>query len=340
MTREELKKIEDEIGYSFDNIYLLQQAFTRRSFSHENGNECNEILEFIGDKSLDLAIIRILIKIYSNVSEFKYFPGELITKLNEGEFTEIKRKLVEKKMLAERIDQLQLNKYLMMGNSDIMNNVQDEMSVKEDLFEAILGAVTLDCNYNMDIIEKVVEIMLDPVYYLENGFSEDAENYIGGLQEWYQKKYNKLPVYSISAVYNGFQVALFVPDISVTPFIGNGKTKMTAKIAAAKKAKQVIDNMELRDSILDELGEFVLDRAINQLQELYQKGFIPEPVYHFWSEPNYEEGGTLWKCLCKVSDCNATYTSGSSKKDVKKAAALDMLNHIFFSGNYIEKETR
>ncbi|MCR5735479.1 MAG: hypothetical protein K6G22_12810 [Lachnospiraceae bacterium] len=48
-------------GYSFKNHLLLEQAFTRRSYSEENGGENNEALEFIGDKVLDLAVIRYLV---------------------------------------------------------------------------------------------------------------------------------------------------------------------------------------------------------------------------------------------------------------------------------------
>ena len=42
------------------------------------------------------------------------------------------------------MDEMGFAKHLVMGNSDIKNNVLNEMSVKEDLFEAIVGAVALD----------------------------------------------------------------------------------------------------------------------------------------------------------------------------------------------------
>ena len=44
-----LEFIQSQIGYYFNNLDLLQQAFTRRSYSEENGGENNEVLEFIGD---------------------------------------------------------------------------------------------------------------------------------------------------------------------------------------------------------------------------------------------------------------------------------------------------
>ncbi len=52
--------IEEKIGYEFENKMLLQQAFTRRSYSNEHNCEDNEVLEFIGDKVLDFIVVKIL----------------------------------------------------------------------------------------------------------------------------------------------------------------------------------------------------------------------------------------------------------------------------------------
>lgn len=47
------------------------------------------------------------------------------------------------------------------------NHVQEEDSVKEDLFEAILGAVALDSQWNISELQDVVEVMLSPDSELE-----------------------------------------------------------------------------------------------------------------------------------------------------------------------------
>ena len=70
------KKIESIIGYEFNNKKLLKQAFFRSSFAHENNEESNEVLEFIGDKVLDLAVIRILLEKYSKIDEL-YQRGQI-----------------------------------------------------------------------------------------------------------------------------------------------------------------------------------------------------------------------------------------------------------------------
>ena len=60
--------IEDQIGHKFKNRDLLRQAFVRRSYSQENGGENNEVLEFIGDKALDFAVVRLLARKYGHMA--------------------------------------------------------------------------------------------------------------------------------------------------------------------------------------------------------------------------------------------------------------------------------
>ena len=76
------------------------------------------------------------------------------------------------------------------------------------------------------------------------------------------------------------------------------------------------------------MGEPDFDRAINQLQELYQKGYIGEPWYNF-IETYDEDGNPIWRCECHI--VNKEYylwRNSSSKKHGKKAVAYDMLCDI------------
>ena len=140
--------IQSQIGYTFNNLDLLQQAFTRRSYSEENGGENNEVLEFIGDKVLDLFVVKLLISQNSNavglykkhdtklkntwayMTEQKTFPGEnmLVSDYSEAELTETKKLLVQKKTLANRIDELGIGYCLLMGSGDTQQNIGQENS--------------------------------------------------------------------------------------------------------------------------------------------------------------------------------------------------------------------
>lgn len=68
-----LESIQNTIGYEFNNTDILQQAFVRRSYSEEYGGQNNEVLEFIGDKALDLAVIRIMMDEFGQITEDKEY---------------------------------------------------------------------------------------------------------------------------------------------------------------------------------------------------------------------------------------------------------------------------
>lgn len=189
----DFSKIERTIGYTFGNKDLLQQAFVRKSYSEEHGGQNNEVLEFIGDKALDFAVVRIMMERFGIITEDKGWskfklrnPKYFQTRYGEGKFTDIKQDLVKKQALSKAMDVLGFQNYLIMGQGDIKQNRQDSISVKEDLFEAIIGAVALDCGWDMDTITRVVESMIDFDSYFENDL-ENIQNNVALVQEWFQK---------------------------------------------------------------------------------------------------------------------------------------------------------
>ena len=73
------KMVQGQIGYDFKNLDLLQQAFTRRSYTAENGGENNEVLEFIGDKALDFMVVKLLIQKYGYLANGDPIDGTKIS---------------------------------------------------------------------------------------------------------------------------------------------------------------------------------------------------------------------------------------------------------------------
>ena len=68
MKAEQYDEVESQIGYDFKNRLLLQQAFTRKSYTQEtHDGENNEVLEFIGDKVLDLIVVKVLTEYYGEI---------------------------------------------------------------------------------------------------------------------------------------------------------------------------------------------------------------------------------------------------------------------------------
>ena len=336
------KAIEDTIGYEFDNRDLLQQAFVRRSYSAENGGQNNEVLEFIGDKALDLAVIRLMMDRFGTITDDKAYsefklrnPKYFQTKLSEGEFTDIKKDLVEKKALAKCIDSLGFNQYLIMGNGDINNNAQDSESVKEDLFEAIVGAVTIDSNWNLDIITDVVEAMIDFNAYFDN--DDEHEDYVGLFQRWYLKEYGDLPDYSYYEAYDGFECSIELEEIGLIKASGSSKAEARAK-AAMNAYIWLEDNGYIVSEYEDAVGRPDKEEAIRQLNELAQKRLITKPQYKF--ERILDEYGDLvWKCTCEVPEAEwKWYDSDTIKREAQRKAAYLVLMDLMEYDDEDEEE--
>jgi len=343
MNNETLKFIQGQIGYVFKKSDLLQQAFVRRSYSKEEGGEDNEVLEFIGDKALDFIVVKLLTEKYGSYAEdYDDYDSnedcnEFISDFREGKLTEIKKKLVCREMLSSRIRMFGFQYNLIMGKSDIEQNVQDNDSVQEDLFEAIIGAVALDSEWNLNALTTVVDLMLDPNYYLENGFDRET-NYVELLQQWCQKKHRYIPVYYFRRIdfplcYDrSAKIGDYLCEMGLQPFgegfWATGETKSKARMAVAEQAYRYLEDNGLLFTRIDEIGEPNRDRAINQLQELYQKGYIGEPRYDF-SKTYDEDGNPVWRCECHVEgETSYWWGNYSSKKQGKKDVAYDMLCYI------------
>ncbi len=346
---EELNKIEQTIGYQFDNKDLLQQAFVRKSYSAEHGGQNNEVLEFIGDKALDLVVIRIMMDRFGVITEEKDYaefklrnPKYFQTKYGEGKFTDIKKDLVKKQALSKSMDALGFHQYLIMGKGDIKQNRQNDVSVKEDLFEAIIGAVAIDSDWNLEEVTEVVKNMIDFDAYFNNDF-ENSQNYVGLVQEWFQAHEGELPRYQyemetasslvIAKVltarniykngYGFYKCQLYFENKC---FNGYGDNNSEAR---EKCAELFYGWLEENGYIIDPIYEAVGDpddvEAIRQLNELYQKNLISKPIYTF-KECKDEYGQIVWRCECLVEENDCSFCNyASSKREAQRMSAYDAL---------------
>ncbi len=327
----DLKDVQKVLSYKFRNADLLLQAFIRRSYSQENGGENNEVLEFIGDKALDLVVIRIMMKRFGHIIDVDVSPLKESTRffktdLSEGMFTEIKKELVEKSSLAGYMNQLGFQRYLMMGKGDLKTNVQNQDSVKEDLFEAILGAVTLDCGWNLDIITKVAKRMIDFDEFFKSGESENR-NYVGMVQEWSQRKGYGLPMYEYHWRDNSScNCHLRIQGIDMEG-VGLGTSEAKARMGAAKKFYQLLGDQGFLcfNKYKEEIGTPDPIRSVAQINELIQKNLLGKVSYEF--EDSFDRNGNpIWTCTLKMDGINKVIShSGSSKKQVQRECAYEML---------------
>lgn len=367
MTREELYMIQEIVGgYKFKSLDLLQQAFIRRSYSEECGGENNEVLEFIGDKVLDFVVVKILTSLGDNgygcmSAEKDGFNAnedwnEYCCKYDEQKLTEIKKKLVCKEMLAKCIDEMALQKHLVMGKGDIEQNLYENDSVKEDLFEAILGAIAIDSNYDIGKLEQAVDVMLAPTSRIETEILGNEVDYVTLIRQWHTKENNGLlPAFifkeesgSIYWYFNDGAITRNYPLGSGVPFASPsfsclikmkingreihfrdfGKSKSEARQKVCELAYGYLSENGLLYTIEDEVENPNKNEAISQLEILARRGYFSLPIYKF--KQSYDkQGNPIWKAECHIKEKDYFYYAiSSSKKEAKKTSAWKMLKKI------------
>ena len=126
-----------QFGYRPKNLELFKRALTHKSIANiTEGLIANERLEFLGDSIFDAVVAEYL---------FDRFPNE-----DEGYLTKVKSKVVSRNTLGKIGEQMSLRE---------MINYQKGRAVKiatleGNAFEALIGAIYLDSNY--DIVKKIV----------------------------------------------------------------------------------------------------------------------------------------------------------------------------------------
>ena len=169
-----IDKIQSTIGYTFKNETLLVQAFTKDTFAIDyNKNfrdtkEDNKVLAYIGRKMYDLAIT-----IYElNAQGHTNRDGEYIVDYDLDTLEERSQKINNECKNSVVIAINFFFTYLLIGINE-SNEVRVIPKVMSDLFEAIIGAIAVDSNYNLKDIcivsEKMAKIksklqMLDTIY--------------------------------------------------------------------------------------------------------------------------------------------------------------------------------
>lgn len=140
--KDDLGSLCRHLGYRFKDPELLKRALTHRSFANESpGNLHNELLEFVGDAVLGLAVSQAL---------FVHDPTG-----DEGRCSRVRSAVVNQASLAMAARALGLGAHLRLGRGEDQTGGRDKDSLLSDAFEALLGAVFLEGGLRSAL--KVVE---------------------------------------------------------------------------------------------------------------------------------------------------------------------------------------
>ncbi len=217
MNAKSIEKTENILNYTFKNKNILKEALTHKSYSNLARKEkYNERLEFLGDSVLGCVVADF---VYNNRPDFE-----------EGRLSKIKSNLVSRKNLYHWAKNINLGKYLYLSSAEVSSGGRIRESILSNAMEAVIGAVYLDGGYN-----KVKKVILD---WIETENLEDFdEDFKSVLQEYVQKKSNKLPKYEVISTVGPEHDKVFSIEVYIEGKLlgkGKGKNKKSAQQNAAK----------------------------------------------------------------------------------------------------------
>ena len=319
-----IKEIENKIKYTFKDKSLLRQSFTRTSYCNERQGKnkpfSNEVLEFFGDSILSAAIITRLLE-----DKTERTSMGLSTALSEGDFSNIRSKLADKRNLSKSTAALGLQKYLIMGVGDAKDGVETEPSVMEDLFESIVGAVFIDSDRDMETVIRVVSGMLDTSVYL--GAKASAHSPKNALQEYCADKKHRLPapVYETVSAEGPEHKRTFVRSVRIGERVvatGSGKNQKEADTAAAEKALEIL--LSEGEKTVKMSGTEVLAR----LKAIASEKKLPSAEFRDRGETTRStDYAPEFSIECRFMGASATGI-GRSKQEARIAAAEALLSSI------------
>ncbi|HOX10646.1 MAG TPA: ribonuclease III [Candidatus Moranbacteria bacterium] len=215
------------IGIKFNNIGLLQQAVTHRSYLNENRKyelDHNERLEFLGDAVLELIITEHLYNNYSNP---------------EGELTSWRSALVNGEMLAKVAQEIGVEKYLLMSRGEAKDTGRARQYLLANAMEAIIGATYLDQGYETakEFVLKNVATKLPEI--LDNKLYLDPKSY---FQEKAQENSKVTPSYKVVKDWGPDHDKHFVVGVYLGSELvaeGEGNSKQEAQRDAARRGLEV-----------------------------------------------------------------------------------------------------
>ena len=221
----ELQNLELKLGYSFQNIKLLDQALTHRSF----GAVHNERLEFLGDSILGMIIAKEL---------YDRFP-----KCPEGDLTRMRSTLVRETTLAQLAREFGIGNCLRLGPGELKTGGFRRDSLIADAVESIIGAMFIDDNENFARVRQVVLSWFDSrLATIQPNVNQ--KDHKSTLQELLQSLHKPFPIYEIVEIKGTDNDQIFVVSAKVEGIpeqLGRGTSRRRAEQEAAGLVLNILE---------------------------------------------------------------------------------------------------
>ncbi len=221
-----MKTLESKLGYTFENIGLLENALTHSSCANESQGklQSNERIEFLGDSILGMVVADHL---------YRNHPD-----LPEGELTRARAALVCEESLVEVAQALDLGEYLRLGKGEEAGGGRNRPSIRADAVEAVLAAVYLDGG-----IGSARKIIQKYILSREIEGLTKPRDYKTALQELVQRESGQVLRYRLTGESGPDHDKRFFVEVDLNGAAvgsGSGRSKKEAEQMAAKSAIQLL----------------------------------------------------------------------------------------------------
>jgi len=221
----DLTAFQKELGVTFNDQSLLEQALTHSSYANENpsiARSSNERLEYLGDAVLGLVVGEKL---------FRDFPD-----LTEGDMTKLRAFLVKQETLAMVAKGMGVGDQLYLGKGEESSGGREKHANLARALEALIAAVYLD--QGPKIAEALAWRLLKPELQsaLLLGVVTDFKS---RLQEYLQAQTQSPPSYHLVETIGPDHDHTFVVEVrsgNEALARGVGKNKKAAEADAARAA--------------------------------------------------------------------------------------------------------
>ena len=219
--KKSINKLETNLGFKISNFDIYIKAITHKSADKENNYEK---LEFLGDRVLGFVISKKLLELYPNEK-----VGMIDKKLAN---------LVNKNKCFEIGKELELDNYILTGNTEKKKKVNIEKKIISDCCESLIGAIYIDKGF--EVSSKFI------LNYWKNYLNLSDITVIDSktrLQEYSLKKFKALPIYKLISNTGprhkpNFKISVKIKDSKTV--IADGSSKKNAEQAAAMKLLETI----------------------------------------------------------------------------------------------------
>ena len=221
----DITDFEKKIGYTFSNKDIFKNALTHTSYAFENKTSSNERLEYLGDSILEFISSKYLFLNYNNLSE--------------GEMTKVRASAVCEENLYKIALKNNFSDFLYLGKSE-KSAFNKKASILADSVEAVIAAIYLDSG--IEEAEKfIIENIKEEIEYASKNVG--MKDYKTHLQEKLQENGEVIIKYNIIKEQGPDHDKLFTAEVICDDkkiAEGEGKSKKSAEMDAARKALEII----------------------------------------------------------------------------------------------------